>query len=93
MKAFVFIGLLALLCACRLQTKEEKSMTNPVVTIRTTEGDIEMELFANKAPVTVKNFLCYVNEKHCNKTVFYRVIDGFMIQRREENSLPPSLQG
>lgn len=81
MKAFAFIGLLALLCACQSQTKEEpSSMTNPVVTIRTTEGDIEVELFANKAPGTVKNFLRYVDEKHYNKTIFHRVIDGFMIQ-------------
>ncbi len=80
MKALVFVGLFALLCACQSQTKEEPSMTNPLVTIRTTEGDIEIELFANKAPGTVKNFLRYVDEKHYNKTIFHRVIDGFMIQ-------------
>lgn len=55
-------------------------MSNPTVTIRTSEGDIELELFADKAPITVKNFLRYVDEKHYNKTVFHRVIDGFMIQ-------------
>ncbi|MCC5832604.1 MAG: peptidyl-prolyl cis-trans isomerase [Chlamydiales bacterium] len=55
-------------------------MTNPVVAIRTSEGDIEVELFANKAPGTVENFLRYLDEKHYNKTIFHRVIDGFMIQ-------------
>lgn len=81
MKAIICVGLFALLlCSCQSQTKEERSMTNPVVAIRTTEGDIEIELFANKAPGTVKNFLRYVDEKHYNKTIFHRVIDGFMIQ-------------
>ena len=55
-------------------------MTNPTVTIRTNHGDIQVELFADKAPITVKNFLRYVDEKHYNHTIFHRVIDGFMIQ-------------
>jgi len=80
MKAFVFVGLLALLCACQSQNKEEQFMANPSVTIRTTQGDIQVELFANKAPTTVKNFLRYVDEKHYNNTIIHRVIDGFMIQ-------------
>lgn len=81
MKAFVYVGLFALLlCSCQSKTKEDRSMTNPTVTIRTTEGDIEIELFSNKAPGTVNNFLRYVDEKHYNKTIFHRVIDGFMIQ-------------
>lgn len=56
------------------------SQTNPIVTMRTTHGEIKLELFANKAPVTVKNFLRYVDENHYNNTIFHRVIDGFMIQ-------------
>lgn len=80
MKAFVFAGLLVLLCACQSQTQEEQFMTNPTVTIRTTEGDIQVELFANKAPLSAKNFLRYVDEKHYNNTIFHRVIKGFMIQ-------------
>lgn len=55
-------------------------MTNPSVTIRTNHGDIEVELFETKAPITVKNFLQYVDAKHYDKTIFHRVIDGFMIQ-------------
>lgn len=55
-------------------------MNNPSVIITTTHGKIEVELFADKAPLTVANFLKYVDEKHFNHTIFHRVIDGFMIQ-------------
>lgn len=55
-------------------------MKNPTVTIRTNYGDIQAELFADKAPLTVENFLSYVDEKYYNQTIFHRVIDGFMIQ-------------
>ncbi len=65
--------------ACKTQT-ERVSMSNPTVTIRTTLGDIQVELFENKAPKTVENFLAYVEKKHYNDTLFHRVIDGFMIQ-------------
>jgi peptidyl-prolyl cis-trans isomerase A (cyclophilin A) len=53
---------------------------NPMVTIRTSKGNIEVELFADKAPLSVKNFLQYVDDKHYNGTIFHRVIKGFMIQ-------------
>ena len=43
-------------------------------------GDIEIELDAEKAPESVKNFLAYVNSGHYDGTIFHRVIDGFMIQ-------------
>ena len=55
-------------------------MTNPTVTIRTNLGEIEVELFQNKAPETVKNFLSYVDESFYDQTIFHRVIDNFMIQ-------------
>jgi cyclophilin family peptidyl-prolyl cis-trans isomerase len=53
---------------------------NPVVVIETTEGDITAELWPDKAPKTVENFLRYVDEKHYNDTIFHRVIPNFMIQ-------------
>ena len=53
---------------------------NPRVLIQTTDGDITIELFADKSPVTVENFLRYVDEGHYNGTVFHRVIPNFMIQ-------------
>lgn len=53
---------------------------NPKVVLETNLGNITLELAADKAPVTVKNFIQYVEEKHYDGTVFHRVIDGFMIQ-------------
>ena len=53
---------------------------NPMVTLATTMGDMKVELYADKAPITVKNFLDYVDDKHYDGTIFHRVIRGFMIQ-------------
>jgi len=53
---------------------------NPKVLIKTSKGDITLELFADKAPITVNNFLSYVDEKFYNGTIFHRVIKDFMIQ-------------
>jgi len=53
---------------------------NPVVVIETNLGTIKVELFEDKAPITVKNFLGYVDDKHYDGTIFHRVIEGFMIQ-------------
>jgi len=59
-------------------------MTNkpkhPVVAIKTSLGDFKVELYEDKAPLTVKNFLDYVESGHYKGTIFHRVIDGFMIQ-------------
>jgi cyclophilin family peptidyl-prolyl cis-trans isomerase len=52
----------------------------PVVVIETNMGSIEVELNEEKAPVTVKNFLGYVDDKFYDGLIFHRVIDGFMIQ-------------
>nr|WP_228141038.1 peptidylprolyl isomerase [Moraxella nonliquefaciens] len=51
-----------------------------MVEFDTTHGAIVIELDAQKAPVTVANFLDYVESGHYDGTVFHRVIDGFMIQ-------------
>lgn len=53
---------------------------NPVVVIETSHGNIKIELFEDKAPVTVKNFLQYVEDKHYDGLIFHRVISDFMIQ-------------
>lgn len=55
-------------------------MDMPIVEFDTTHGAIVVELDAQKAPVTVANFLDYVESGHYDGTVFHRVIDGFMIQ-------------
>ena len=64
-------------CAALAAQAEGK---NPVVLIATSMGDIKVELYEDKAPVTVKNFLAYVNDKFYDGTVFHRVIPDFMIQ-------------
>uniref|UniRef100_UPI00257CC46F peptidylprolyl isomerase n=1 Tax=Pseudomonas sp. UBA800 TaxID=1947344 RepID=UPI00257CC46F len=50
------------------------------VKLSTNHGDIVLQLNAEKAPQTVKNFVEYVKDGHFNNTVFHRVIKGFMIQ-------------
>jgi cyclophilin family peptidyl-prolyl cis-trans isomerase len=74
------------------QSKEELSLSEPVnaqtvndsknpqVVLETSLGDITLELDPAKAPVTVKNFLSYVDSGFYNGTIFHRVIPGFMIQ-------------
>ena len=52
----------------------------PVVTMSTNMGDIRIELNSDKAPITTKNFLAYVNDGHFDGMIFHRVIPGFMIQ-------------
>lgn len=53
---------------------------NPVVLMRTTLGNVKLELFEKEAPVSVGNFLGYVKNGFYNDTLFHRVIPGFMIQ-------------
>jgi cyclophilin family peptidyl-prolyl cis-trans isomerase len=58
----------------------EASASNPKVLLKTSKGDITLELFADKAPLTVKNFLDYVDAQFYDGLIFHRVIKGFMIQ-------------
>ena len=53
---------------------------NPQVLLKTGKGDITIELFADKSPLSAKNFLSYVDDKFYDGTIFHRVIKGFMIQ-------------
>jgi len=53
---------------------------NPLVELRTSAGAVVIELYPDQAPLTVENFLKYVNDRHYDGTVFHRVIPGFMIQ-------------
>jgi cyclophilin family peptidyl-prolyl cis-trans isomerase len=55
-------------------------LAGSVVVIETNHGAIEVELNEEKAPITVKNFLSYVEDKFYDGLIFHRVIDGFMIQ-------------
>ncbi len=58
----------------------ETKKGNPVVVLETSKGNIEVELYKLEAPITVQNFLWYVDNKFFDGLIFHRVIDGFMIQ-------------
>ena len=62
------------------EEKQTMKAVNPKVVMETSEGTITIELWADKAPVTVKNFLRYADEQFYDDTIFHRVIDNFMIQ-------------
>jgi cyclophilin family peptidyl-prolyl cis-trans isomerase len=51
-----------------------------MITIKTNHGDIGVELFEEKAPISCENFRQYVTDGHFNGTIFHRVIPNFMIQ-------------
>ena len=55
-------------------------MSNPLIQIETSEGEIFLELYADKAPISVKNFVAYARDGHYDGTIFHRVIKGFMVQ-------------
>ena len=75
----MFRGLLAL-CLSLGGMASAQDSKNPQVILETSLGNITVELFESKAPVTVKNFLSYVESGHYDGTVFHRVIPTFMIQ-------------
>jgi peptidyl-prolyl cis-trans isomerase B (cyclophilin B) len=79
MKRPALVTLVAGLLAAAPNLAGEKGK-NPVVVMDTSKGKITIELFEDKAPITVKNFLRYVDEKHYDNTIFHRVIPDFMIQ-------------
>ena len=60
--------------------KDTKQGKNPVVLMETSMGNMKIELFQKEAPLTVKNFLDYVQEKFYDGTIFHRVVPNFVIQ-------------
>src|SRR5437016_14441171 len=72
--------LILALAAVALAAPACAAAENPVVVMETSMGTIKVELFADKAPVTVKNFLSYVDDKFYDGVIFHRVISNFMIQ-------------
>lgn len=71
-----FLTLTFLILACLPLISKQ----NPVVVMKTSMGNIEIELFQDKAPATVANFLMYADQGFYNGTIFHRVINNFMIQ-------------
>ena len=55
-------------------------MPNPIVTLETSQGAIRVQLDAEKAPISTRNFVQYVTSGHYDGTIFHRVIPGFMVQ-------------
>ena len=77
------IKFISLICAFLLSSSsfsEETTKNHKIVTILTSAGEIKVKLFQEESPVTVKNFLQYVDEDFYDGTIFHRVIPNFMIQ-------------
>ena len=76
-------GMLAIILSAAMSAAcagSDDSAENPQILMKTTDGDITIELYADKSPITVENFLRYVDDGHYDGTVFHRVISNFMIQ-------------
>jgi peptidyl-prolyl cis-trans isomerase A (cyclophilin A) len=72
--------LLAALLSTSLAISTPLFAANPLVTVETNRGDIVVELYPEKAPKTVANFMQYVDSGYYKETIFHRVINRFMIQ-------------
>ena len=72
----VLIGAVALFFVAGMSLADEA----PKVRFATSAGDFVVEVYPDKAPKTVENFLQYVRDKHYDGTIFHRVIDNFMVQ-------------
>src|SRR5262249_12307218 len=68
-----------------IRTKEAKADDLPRVLMKTSKGDIVLELFENEAPNTVSNFISLVEARKYDGTRFHRVIPGFMAQGGDPN--------
>lgn len=74
MKSHIILFVLALFIGIEAQA------ANPLVKVTTNHGEMVFELYPEKAPLTVANFLHYVNSGHYDGTIFHRVIDKFVAQ-------------
>jgi len=69
-----------LFTSAHAQSDTEITTDYPQVAVETTAGNFVIELFSSRAPLTVSNFLQYVNSGFYNGTVFHRIVEGFVIQ-------------
>ncbi len=87
-----------LICICLLLAAPTLFAKDPEVLIKTTMGDFTVRLYADKAPMTVENFLAYVDSGYYEGTIFHRVIPKFMIQtggfdeRMEQKETLPTIK-
>jgi len=80
MKRLWMIGAMLVLTAAAWADESNAPTANPRVKMKTTLGDVVLELDAEKAPISVANFLRYADDGFYNGTVFHRVMSNFMIQ-------------
>ena len=80
MSVFLFVPWLASAQQAETTPSNPFEKELPTVVIHTSRGDIEVELYEDQAPVTVKNFLDYTRKGYYDGTIFHRVIPGFIIQ-------------
>jgi len=83
MARWMSIACLVFVCATGLAFAEEEgaeTVEKPIVVITTSAGEITIELDPGAAPITVENFLQYVDDEYYDGTIFHRVIKNFMIQ-------------
>jgi len=96
---WVLAGALVLGLAVGAGAKDKKKATtaakgkNPVVTIETTLGTIVMELYPDKAPKTVENFVKLTKEGFFDGTLFHRIVPGFVIQGGDPLTKDPAQKG
>ena len=90
----IWTGLAA--CTLAISASNAPQENNPLVIMETSMGPIKIELYSEKAPVTVKNFIDYVEAKHYDGVIFHRVIPNFMLQgggfepgMKERKTKPP----
>lgn len=91
------LQLLGFLVLFAVAAVSESEGSSPLVQMETSLGTLVIELQPAEAPVTVENFLKYVNSGYYSGTIFHRVIDGFMVQgggftedmRMKTNAYPP----
>ena len=79
-KLLVVAGIVLLCCGIAFGAGTTRKGGKPVVILETSLGVIKMELYPDKAPVSVKNFLTYAREGHYDGLIFHRVIREFMVQ-------------
>jgi len=77
---FLFSGSIISMVASVLMKPKDNDPTGSIVVLETSMGDIEIELDSEKAPVTVENFLAYVNDGLYDGLCFHRVMYGFVVQ-------------
>jgi len=89
MKIFRLVSVLALaaivvslssMVPLRAQEKAQEKSANPMVLFKTTLGSFKVELYPKEAPITVKNFLSYVDKKFFDGCIFHRIVPNFVIQ-------------